>query len=75
MPEGIGAQLYTKFLDCLQQIANFQNKTIRHEILAVPAKGMNWHKVFDPIIREYGYKGPFSSSDEDKVYVKTYTPE
>jgi hypothetical protein len=75
LPEGIGAQLYTKFLDCLQQIANSQNINIVHDILTVPAKGMNWHKVFDPIIREYGYEGPFSSSDEDEVYVKTYTPE
>ncbi len=75
LPEGIGVQLYTKFLDYLQQIANSQNMIMRHQIIAVPAKGMNWHKVFDPVIREYGYRGPFSSSDEDEVYVKIYTPE
>ena len=74
-PSGIGISLYKKMLSHIQYLATSLNKTYVHKLIMAAhdesEEGVEtWHRRFDPIIQEYGYK-----KLNETEWQKTYEPQ
>lgn len=71
-PRGFGMTLYRKLLNHIQHLANSTRRRFVHEVCMTSEgeeKIEDWHKHFDPILQEFGYK-----QNNEREWEKTYKP-